>query len=73
MSGEFDNSFDIFRGTLNDSPIWVEKADGLRGAIERMTVLAHECPDNYFVSHVVRRKVIAEWREGKLSVFGKEF
>jgi hypothetical protein len=30
MSGEFDNSFDIFRGTLNDSPVWVENADGFR-------------------------------------------
>lgn len=73
MSGEFDDSLDIFRGTLSDSPVWVEKADGLRRAIERMTVLADERPGNYFVFHVVQRKVIAEWREDKLNVLEKEF
>jgi hypothetical protein len=40
--------FDIFNGTM-DSAMWIEVADSLEAAKERMTSIARKSPARYFV------------------------
>jgi hypothetical protein len=41
--------YDIFRGSKEQTPMWLESTDRLRNAYERMVSLAEEKPGPYFI------------------------
>jgi hypothetical protein len=53
-------TFDIFRGRYPEpDAIWVEPAEGLGAAVERMKVMAAEKPGPYFVFDVRAHQLMA--------------
>jgi hypothetical protein len=65
--------FDIFWGTRGDSPMWLEAADGLPGAVARMEEIARTRPGRYFVYNPDRQSVIASIETRENDREGLEF
>jgi hypothetical protein len=42
-------TFDIFRGTIEQTAEWIESVLGLSNALDRMEEIAASVPDQYFV------------------------
>lgn len=52
--------FNIFSGRFSETGVlWLECVEELRGAVDRMKVLAGENPGPYFVLHVDSRQPLA--------------
>jgi len=51
--------FDIFRGVPDKDAMWVEAAEGLGFAFDRMKELATESPGPYFVFDTKSHKTLA--------------
>jgi hypothetical protein len=52
-------TFDIFRGSLNNGALWMESAEGLGAATQRMLQFSAIRPGRYFVFDVQAHKVLA--------------
>ena len=52
-------TFDIFRGSLNNGALWMESAEGLGAATQRMLQFSAIRPGRYFVFDVQTHKVLA--------------
>jgi len=51
--------FDIFSGSSDDSPLWLEVAEGLNNAVARMEQRAWAKPGRYFVYDADNGTVVA--------------
>jgi len=51
--------FDIFRGTTDKGASWIEVAEGLSNARQRMEEIATDSPGQYFVLDSKSRSVVA--------------
>jgi len=51
--------FDLFAGSLDAAPLWLEVADGLNSAIARMEQRARVKPGRYFVYDVENQVEVA--------------
>jgi hypothetical protein len=51
--------FDIFQGSPETQPLWLEAATGLSNAVARMEERARAKPGNYFVYDAERQSVVA--------------
>ena len=52
--------FDIFRGTIDKDAVWIEVAEGLSSACQRMEQIASDSPGQYFVHDPKSRSVVAQ-------------
>jgi hypothetical protein len=52
-------AYDIFSGSLNDEPIWLEAVEGLDFATTRMKERARRFPGRYFVYCLEEKSVLA--------------
>jgi hypothetical protein len=52
-------SYDIFSGSPQGEPVWLESVDGLDAASQRMHERANQMPGRYFVDCVHTNEVIA--------------
>ena len=52
-------AYDIFSGSLNDRPIWLEAVEGLGSATARMQERAKQFPGRYFVYCPEEKTVLA--------------
>ena len=50
--------FELFSGTIEQAPIWVESVTGLGWASERLRDLAAESPGPYFIFHAASNSVV---------------
>jgi hypothetical protein len=55
-----NSRFDIFSGTLNNQPMWLETVEGLSGARQRMQEIAAAKPGRYFILSLPDRRVLAD-------------
>jgi hypothetical protein len=51
--------FDIFSGTPNANPLWMDAVEGIDAAQSKMYELANERPGPYFVYAVWRNEIVA--------------
>ena len=51
-------TYDVFQGEVNDDPLWLECADELETALERMKQRAQRSPGKYFVFCVTTKLVL---------------
>lgn len=56
---EREHRFDIFSGTIDDGPVWMEAVRGLTRAQQRMEEMAREHPGKYFVFSTFSHTVLA--------------
>jgi hypothetical protein len=51
--------FDIFMGTLDKNPMWLEAVEGLSNARERMERIAAAIPGPYFIFSQATHSILA--------------
>jgi hypothetical protein len=53
-------SFDIFSGTPDENPVWIETAAKLSRARERMEKIAAKTPGRYFLLSACGQSIVAQ-------------
>ena len=53
-------SFDIFSGTPDENPVWIETVERLSSARERMEEIAAEMPGRYFLLAASGQSIVAQ-------------
>lgn len=53
------HEYEIFSGSVEREPLWLESVQGREAAFERMKERAYDLPGPYFVYSVLDRQVVA--------------